>query len=86
MSVCCCREGCSWLPSEGWKLGGDWTCLSTETSGIVHNTRHSHILIADLIFKVEKNHCDEVLNIADQGAAILVIVGQTKNCVSAVLA
>ena len=35
-------------------------------------------------FKFEKKQCDEVLNIADQGAVIhvLVIVGQTTSCFS----
>ena len=34
----------------------------------------------------EKNGCDEILNMAEQGAAILVIVWQTNISVSAVLA
>ena len=36
--------------------------------------------------KTEKKHCDEVLNMADQGATLLVIVGQTKKYVSIVRA
>ena len=36
-------------------------------------------------FTAEKERCNEVLNMADQGDAILVIVGQTKISVSAVL-
>ena len=37
-------------------------------------------------FKAENKLCDEVLNMAEQGDAILVIVGQTKICVLPVLA
>ena len=37
------------------------------------------------LFKAEKKQCDDVINMADQGTAILVIVRHTNIYVSAVL-
>ena len=43
-----------------------------------------HLSLLNLTFKAEKKLSDEVLNMSDLEAAILVIVGQTKICVSSV--
>ena len=52
-----------------------------------------HIIIISLLLnknrdnfnvKAKKKQCDEVQNMADKWAAILVIIGQTKICISAV--